>query len=294
MAKLGFTDPAFQTPTRPPQAPSYAAQTYPGGPAAGQQAPGLVPPPAEQLDGLYAAPSAGSLDTGRMTVEDTIHKTLGTFGVLLVAAAVGWFATASNPGMGLGIAVVGALVGFVLGLVNSFKRMPGAGLVLAYSAAQGVFIGAFSLYMEMVFPGIVMQATLATLAVVGVTLALFASGKVRTSPRMTKIVLIAGLGYLVFSLLNAGFMIFGGPFSELAWGIRSVEIMGIPLGVIIGILAVLLAAYMLVMDFEFVQNGARNGAPRKLGWKAAFGIVATVIWIYVEILRVIAILRGND
>lgn len=295
MAKLGFNDPAFQTSTRPPQAPqSYAAQTYPGGPAAGRQTPGLVPPPAEQLENLYSAPAADAVDTGRMTVEDTIHKTIASFGVLLVAAAVGWWATIANPGMGLPIAIVGALAGFVLGLVNAFKRMPGAGLVLAYSAAQGLFVGAFSLIMEQVFPGIVMQATLATLAVVGVTLALFASGKVRTSPRMTKIVLIAGLGYLVFSLLNAGFMIFGGPASDLAWGMRSVTVMGMPLGVIIGILAVLLAAYMLVMDFEFVQNGARNGAPRKLGWKASFGIVATVIWIYVEILRVIAILRGND
>ncbi|MBF0816976.1 Bax inhibitor-1/YccA family protein [Microbacterium paludicola] len=295
MAKLGFTDPAFQTSTRPPQAPtSYAAQTYPGGAAAGQQSPGLVPPPASHLEGLYSAPSADAVDTGRMTVEDTIHKTLASFGVLLLGAVVGWWATLANPGMGLGIAIVGALAGFVLGLVNSFKRMPGAGLVLAYAGAEGLFIGAFSLIMEQVFPGIVMQATLATLAVVGVTLALFSSGKVRTSPRMTKIVMIAALGYLAFSLLNFGFMIFGGPASDLAWGMRSVEIMGIPLGVIIGILAVLLAAYMLVMDFEFVQNGARNGAPRKLGWKASFGIVATVIWIYVEILRVIAILRGND
>jgi uncharacterized YccA/Bax inhibitor family protein len=295
MAKLGFTDPAFQTSTRPPQAPtSYAAQTYPGGPAAAQQSPGLVPPPASHLEGLYSAPSADAVDTGRMTVEDTIHKTLASFGVLLLGAVVGWWATLANPGMGLGIAIVGALAGFVLGLVNSFKRMPGAGLVLGYAAAEGVFIGAFSLVMEQVFSGIVLQATLATLAVVGVTLALFSSGKVRTSPRMTKIVMIAALGYAAFSLLNFGFMIFGGPASDLAWGMRSVEFMGIPLGVIIGILAVLLAAYMLVMDFEFVQNGARNGAPRQLGWKASFGIVATVIWIYVEILRVIAILRGND
>ncbi|GAA3656633.1 Bax inhibitor-1/YccA family protein [Microbacterium marinilacus] len=297
MARFGFTDPAFQTSTRPPQAPSYAAQTYPGGAAAGQQTPsaGLVPPTAEHLEGLYSAPSADATDTGRMTVEDTIHKTLGAFAVLVVAAAVGWFATIVSPGLGIGLAVVGAIAGFVLGLVNSFKKMPGAGLVLTYSAAQGLFVGAFSLIMEAAFPGIVMQATLATIAVVGVTLALFSSGKVRTSPRMTKIVMVAALGYLVFSLINGAFMIFGGPFSESAWGMRSgFEIMGIPLGVIIGILAVLMAAYMLVMDFEFVQNGARNGAPRKLGWKASFGIVATVVWIYVEILRIVAILRGND
>lgn len=293
MAKFGFTDPAFHTPTRPPQATSYAAQTYPGGPQAGGT--GLVPPPAERLEGMFSAPAASAVDTGRMTVEDTIHKTVASFVVLLVTGAVGWFAATTNPGLGMMLTLVGVIGGLVLGLVNAFKRMPGAGLVLAYAAFEGLFVGAFSYLMEFMFPGVVMQATLATVAVVGVTLALFANGKVRTSPRMNKIFMVAVLGYLAFSLLNLGFMVFGGPFSDSAWGMRSgIEIMGIPLGVIIGALAVLMGAYSLVMDFEFVQAGARNGAPRKLGWKASFGIVSTVIWIYVEILRILAILRGNE
>lgn len=301
MAKFGFTDPAFQTSTRPPAAPT--SSPYGAGFDARPQSAGLVPPapPAEHLDGMFSAPAASAIDTGRMTVEDTIHKTIASFALLLVGAAAGWFFTLQNPGMGMMIALGGALVGFVLGLVNAFTRMPGAGLVLAYSAAQGLFIGAFSLVMEQIFPGIVFQATLATVAVVGVTLALFSSGKVRTSPRMNKIFLIAMIGYGVFSLLNLGLMWFGGnipfgdgTFGDLAWGVRSMTIAGIPLGVIIGLLAVLMGAYSLVMDFEFVQNGARNGAPRKLGWKASFGIVATVVWIYVEILRILAILRGNN
>ncbi|MBO3663585.1 Bax inhibitor-1/YccA family protein [Microbacterium stercoris] len=302
MAKFGFTDPAFQTSTRPPAAPTSSSPYGPGFDARPQGA-GLVPPAphAEHLEGMFSAPAAGAVDTGRMTVEDTIHKTIASFAVLLVGAVAGWFFTLQNPGLGMGIAIVGALVGFVLGLVNAFKRLPGAGLVLTYSAAQGLFIGAFSLWMELAFPGIVFQATLATVAVVGVTLALFSSGKVRTSPKANKIFLVALLGYGVFSLLNLGLMWFGGnipfgngTFGDLAWGVRSIEVMGIPLGVIIGVLAVLMGAYSLVMDFEFVQNGARNGAPRKLGWKASFGIVATVVWIYVEILRILAILRGND
>ena len=292
MAKFGFTDPAFHTPLQPP-AQTQAAQTYPGGPQAGQA--GLVPPPAEVLEGMYAAPAAGAVDTGRMTVEDTIHKTLGAFGVLLVGAVIGWGATAFVPSLGIVLMLVGAIGGLVLGLVNAFKRMPGAALVLGYAGLEGLFIGAFSQVMEYIYPGVVMQATIATVAVVGVTLALFANGKVRTSPRMNKIVLIAMGGMLLFSLINVGFMLFGGPFSDSAWGMRSgVEIAGIPLGVIIGVLAVFLGEYSLVMDFEFVQQGARNGAPRQLGWKAGFGIVSTVVWIYVEILRILAILRGND
>ena len=80
---------------------------------------------------------------------------------------------------------------------------------------------------------------------------------------------------------------------NLTFGIRSIEIMGIPLGVIIGIAVVLMGAYMLVMDFDAVQRGVRNGAPAKLAWTAAYGIMATVVFIYIEILRMIAILRSN-
>jgi Predicted membrane protein len=145
----------------------------------------------------------------------------------------------------------------------------------------------------MLYPGIVLQATLGTFAVVGVTLALFASGKIRASKRATKIFMVAMIGYLVFSLVNLGLMFFG--VTDSAFGLRSdVEIFGIPLGVIIGVFVVILAAYSLVLDFDSIQRGVRNGAPRQLGWLGAFGIMVTVVWLYVEILRIIAIVRGSN
>ena len=136
---------------------------------------------------------------------------------------------------------------------------------------------------------------MATCMMFAVTLLLFRSGKVRTSPKMTKIFLIAMVGYLVFSLVNVGIMIFGsGEIANSAWGLRSgVTVMGIPLGVIIGALAVLLAAYSLVMDFELIKNGVQNRVPEEWAWSAAFGLMVTLIWLYVEILRILAILRGN-
>ncbi|KAA9157138.1 Bax inhibitor-1/YccA family membrane protein [Microbacterium lushaniae] len=285
-----FNNPAFQD--------SRAASTYPGGPAATQYAP---PPAAEaaQLDGMYASPPAGARETGRMTVEDTVHKTLALFGVLVVTAVVGWVwtmagVTPANPNPSIAPWLIGALGGFVLAMVNIFKKQPSVPLIVAYAAFEGLFVGGISAFFEFIYPGIVFQATLATLSVVGVTLALFASGKIRASAKATKIFLIAMVGYLVFSLLNIGLMLFNVPIAGGAFGLRSMEIFGIPLGVIIGLLVVVMAAYSLVLDFDQIQRGVRAGAPRKYAWVGAFGIMVTVVWLYVEILRILAILRGSD
>jgi uncharacterized YccA/Bax inhibitor family protein len=91
--------------------------------------------------------------------------------------------------------------------------------------------------------------------------------------------------------VNFGLVVFGA--TESMFGLRSYEIFGIPLGALLGVLIVLLAAYSLVMDFESINAGVENGAPRVFGWRAAFGIVVTVVWLYVEILRILAILRGD-
>ncbi|WP_454129758.1 Bax inhibitor-1/YccA family protein [Microbacterium aurum] len=286
-----------------------------------EQRPGLTPPAAQtqfaatsaqsvdvaaqaQLEGAFAAPAAGAVQTGRMTVEDTVVKTLALFGILLVTAVVGWIwtmspVTAANPVPTMMPWIIGAMGGFVLAMVVTFtsRKKVRPGLIFGYAAFEGLFIGGISAFFEFIWPGIVMQATLATLSVVGVTLALFASGKVRASAKATKIFLIAMVGYLVFSLVNVVMMMFGafpagsgGPFGMLS----NYTIAGIPLGVIIGVLVVIMAAYSLVLDFDSVQQGVRNGAPREFGWLGAFGIMVTVVWMYIEILRLIAILRGNN
>ncbi len=193
--------------------------------------------------------------------------------------------------------IVGALGGFVLAMVISFtsRKKVRPALIFAYAAFEGLFIGGISAFFEVLYPGIVFQATLATVSVVGVTLALFASGKIRASKKATKIFMIAMVGYLVFSLLNVVLTWTGVLGEGAAFGLLSkVEILGIPLGLIIGVLVVIMAAYSLVLDFDQIQQGVRNGAPRKYGWLGAFGIMVTVVWLYVEILRIIAIARGNN
>ena len=253
------------------------------------------------LEGAYAAPSAGAHETGRMTVEDTVYKTLALFGVLVVTAVVGWIwtnstITAANPtNVNMLPWIIGALGGFILAMVVSFgsRTKVRPALIFLYAAFEGLFVGGISAFFEMLWPGIVLQATLATLAVVGVTLALFASGKVRASARATKIWMIAMIGYLVFSLVNVGLMVFNVPVAGGAFGLLSQKVFGIPLGLIIGVLVVIMAAYSLVQDFDFIQQGVRNGAPRQFGWLGGFGIMVTVVWLYIEILRILAIARSN-
>ncbi len=241
-------------------------------------------PSAQQLDELYARSSATPEQMDRMTYENTIQKTVLAFVVLLATAAVGWFIPA--------LMIPAAIVGFVLALVNIFKKKPSPALILAYSAAQGLFVGGISGVFEQIYPGIVTQAVIGTFAVVGVTLALFASGKIRASKRATKIFLVAMVGYMVFSLINMGLMIFG--VTDDAFGLGSTPgPFGIPWGVLIGVFVILLASYSLVLDFESIKTGVQRGAPAVWGWQAAFGIMVTVIWLYLEILRMLAILRGD-
>ncbi|MBT2498726.1 Bax inhibitor-1/YccA family protein [Agromyces sp. ISL-38] len=243
---------------------------------------------AQQLQEMYNQP-ATLPDREVMTIETTVQKAAVSFGLLVVGAALGWLTTESLPFLWIGAGIAG----FVLALVNIFKKEPSPGLILAYAGVQGVFVGGISAWYELAFGGgIVAQAVIATLVVVGVTLALFASGKIRASKRATKIFLVAMVGYLVFSLVNLGLQMFN--VVESPWGVRGFEIMGIPLGVILGVLVVIMAAYSLVLDFDFIQQGVRNRAPKKYEWTGVFGIMVTVIWLYLEILRMLAIIQSSD
>ncbi|WP_439591739.1 Bax inhibitor-1/YccA family protein [Microbacterium sp.] len=302
-----FNNPAFQD--------KKAVNTYPGGPQAANLGFGTQTASTQhatvdaaanaQLEGAYAAPSAGAIDTGRMSYEDTIWKTIGLFAVLLVTSVVGWVwtmapVTVENPMPTILPWIIGALAGFVLSMVIIFtsRKKIRPALIFAYAAFEGLFVGGISAFFEFQWPGIVMQATLATLAVVGVTLALFANGKIRASKKATKVFMIAMVGYLVFSLLNLVLMWTGIIPADMMFGLHSASIgiggISIPLGLIIGVLVVIMAAYSLVLDFDSIQQGVRNGAPRQYGWLGGFGIMVTVVWLYIEILRIIAIVRGSN
>lgn len=238
----------------------------------------------DQLAHMYQQPAATAADTGRMTYSSVINRTSLVFLLITAGAIFGW--NVANP-MESPILYFGAvLVGFITGLVNAFKREPSPVLISVYALAQGVFLGGLSAMFELRWPGVVFQAILATLSVFAVVLALYRSGKVRATPKMTRIVLIAMVGYLVFSLVNFVLMITG--LVDGAFGLRS----GF-LGIAIGVIAVLLASYSLVMDFTAIEEGVNAGAPERYSWTAAFGLAATMIWMYIEILRILAIFNQD-
>lgn len=244
---------------------------------------------AEELQALYDAPSANRAPEAPLTYEATIAKSFISFAVLLLGAVAGWVITTTNPAFGMSMVMFAALGAFVLAMINIFKKEPVPALILGYAALEGLFLGGISLVFDAQWSGIVAQAVIATVVVVGVTLALFASGKIRASARATKIFFIGIISYLVFSVVSMFMSIFGAVDGN--FGLNSVEIFGIPLGLIIGPLVILLAAYSLVLDFDMIQRGVANKAPAKFAWTGAFSIMVTVVWLYLQILQFLAIAR---
>lgn len=244
----------------------------------------------DQLQDMYNRPAAGPADTGRMTYDDVIMKTAACLGAVLAGAAV---TLVVAEGLAYMLMIVGALGGFVLALVNTFKKQPSPALILAYAALEGLFLGGLTRILDGIYPGVGLQAVIGTLSVFAVTLVLFKNGKVRATPKAMRFFMIATIGYAVFALINMVMMWTGAVDSP--FGLRTeIEIFGIPLGVFIGVLAIGLAAFALIMDFTSIEAGVRSGAPQRFSWTAAFGLTVTLVWLYVEIIRLLAILRGDE
>ena len=280
------TMPGYQAGQYGQQATGYGQQYGQYGNQYGQQVAGYGQVTPEQMAGLetqYQAPSATNADMRRMTYDDVIIRTAGMFAVILATGALSWSLVTSSDeatfSLGAMAVFAGAIGAFVLGLVNSFKREPSPALILAYAAFEGLLLGGFSGIMEARYEGIVVQAVLATLATFGAMLAAYSFGGFRVQGRFRRVVVVA-----TFVLMMTGA-------TTGAWGLRSLTIMGIPLGVPLGILAVILASFFLAIDFESIENGVRNGLPRRYAWAGAFGLVVTLVWLYVEFLRLLSYFR---
>lgn len=229
------------------------------------------------------APSgpAAPASSRAMTIDDVVARTGLLLVVLIVTGTFAWVAD-----VGFGLAIVAALVGFGLAMVNSFKKIPSPPLIIAYAAVEGVFLGAFSHALEASRPsleGVAIQAVAGTAIVFAVMLGLYRSGRIRVTARMQKVVMAALIAFVGLMLLNLLFSAFG----------SGVDTWGGPMGVGIGALGVTLGAFMLAMDFDLVEKGVRAGAPEIEAWRAAFGLTVTVVWIYIEMLRLISSLRGD-
>ena len=273
--------------------PRFPYQSAPASSGYGYQAPQPgTAYDAEAMAGYEAAmtaPAADAVDRGQMTYDDVIVKSAISFGLLLIGAFIGWTLVAATPAVGMMIAMASILVAFVLSMVVTFSKTIRPALILAYAAFEGLALGALSGAMESIYPGIVIQALLATAAVFGVTLALFASGKIRNSSKLAKFTLIAMIGLIVYRVLNLVLTLTG----VVSGGLDQLTVMGMPLGLVVGVLAVIMGAACLIQDFDQVKVGVAKGAPAKYAWSCAFGIMVTVVWLYMEILRILSYLRTD-
>ncbi len=251
----------------------------------------------------YAPPAGATSD--RMTIDSVVEKTAVTLGTVIATAAVAWVVigelilgensagqtVVSESAMQTAytFAIGGAVIGLVLSLVNSFKKVISPALVLAYAVAEGAFVGAFSKIVA-AYVGdvsIVFQAIVGTFVAFGATLAAYKFFNIQVTDKFRKVVTIAIFAFAGATLLNLVLSLTGVVDDG---GIRGFN----TLGLVVSAIAVVLAVFMLVLDFDYVEKGVQAGLPRRESWRAAFGLTVTLIWLYIEILRILAILRGND
>lgn len=217
-----------------------------------------------------------------MTLDGTVNKTIIS---ILITMGVAWF-TWSTPSLYV-MSMPAVIIGFILALVISFKNSLAPMLTVPYAAVEGVFLGAISSYFETAYPGIVFQAVSLTFGTLFALLMLYKSKMIPVTQNFRLGILAATGGIAVVYLLSFIFSLFGMPFSFLH--------SSSPLSIGISVVVVIIAALNLVLDFDFIENAAESGnMPKHMEWYGAFGLLVTLIWLYVEILRLLAKINSRD
>jgi len=235
----------------------------------------------DQLEQSYNAPAASSMRTGRMTIEDVVAKTGFLFAILVVVGALAWSAN-----LGMGAVLLGFLGGFVLAMVISFSKNIKPGLVIAYAGLEALALGTLSSYYESFYPGIVSQAVIGTVAAFAGVLVMYRNGTLRATPQFTRAVIGAAIGYFILGLASLIASFFGVGQGYGFYGVSG-------LGLLLAVAGVGLASLFLVLDFDQIEKGVAAGVPEKESWRASFGLMVTVVWLYLEVLRLISILRND-
>jgi uncharacterized YccA/Bax inhibitor family protein len=221
-----------------------------------------------------------------MTANGTFAKTFVLFLVVLAGGTFGWQRTEVSPADQIAIpgwAWIAVLVGFGLALACIFRPKASPFLAPLYALAEGVFLGAISKAFESQWDGIVFQAVLATIGVFFATLALYVFGVVKVTRKFQAVVIGATLGILVMYLFGLVLSLFG--VDMVFWNEPT------PLGIIISVVICVVAALNLFLDYEFIRQASIQGAPKYMEWYGAFGIMVTLVWLYLEILRLLSLLR---
>ena len=267
---------------------SAVASAQYGAPA---PAPATAPAPTGGDAGIYTGVQIPAPAGQRITYADVMAKSAIMFGIAVVMAFAGWFITEALPGIGT-LLVFGAMIAtLVLGLVNAFKRQVSPPLTLLYAAVSGVFLGSISYWYNQIalasdYEGLVLQAVLATFTTFGVMLLLYGTGIVKVTNKFMKFMLVAMVSYFFIglaSLVAAMFGVGGG------WGFYGVG----TLGLLLCIFGVGLAAFSLMLDFEAIKQGVSMGLPERESWRMSFGLLVTLVWLYLEFLRLFALIAAG-
>ncbi len=240
---------------------------------------------AQQLQDLYSQPSAGPADTRRVTMDDVIMKTLSLFAIVVVFAAGGWAVAANNPGLGSALWIGGMIGTLIIGLVIAFKKTLSVPLILVYAVVEGLFMGAVSQFFNVAYPGIVGQAVLATLATFAGMFLAYKFGLIKVTAKFRRIMTMMIFGYALFAIVNFIFAVF---WSDSPFGFGGAG----PIGIGISLFAVGLASFTLALDFDSIDRAIASGAPQKYSWLLAHGLIVTLVWLYIEFLRLFARLRS--
>ncbi|MBM2623487.1 Bax inhibitor-1/YccA family protein [Actinoplanes sp. LDG1-06] len=220
-----------------------------------------------------------------MTVDDVVVKTVTLLGITGVSAVVAWNVI---PEALTGAAWIGAaVIGLVLGLVISFMRMANPALIVGYAVVEGVFVGMASKVFSVIagYQGVVLQAVIATFGVFFLTAFLYKAKVIRATPKFQRGMIIVMGGLFAVMLINIVLSLFG-----FNTGLRDNG----PLGYIFSIVCIVVAALSFILSFNEVEEGVRAGLPARYSWVAAFGILVSLVWLYLEILRLLSFLQGGD
>ena len=220
---------------------------------------------------------------GVMTIQGTVSRTAMLLALLFAATLLTW--KPSAPQDSTGWIMIGGIAGFIVALITIFNKKASPVTAPIYAVCQGLLLGGISSLFENRFPGIVMQAVLLTFGTLGALLLAYTSRLIRVTENLKLGIVAATGGIALFYLVS---MILG------FFGVQIPMIYGSgPVGIIFSAVIVVVAALNLVLDFDFIEQGAEQGAPKYMEWYAAFGLIVTLVWLYMEILRLLSKLQSR-
>ena len=236
---------------------------------------------------IFEKAGTATAGSSAMTINGTLNK-IGLMLLLVIAAAAyTWnMVMGADPGRASTLAIVGAIGGFIMALITIFRPKSAAISAPIYAILEGLFLGAISAILNTKYPGIALQAVMLTIGTLFTMLFLYRSGRIRATPRFRQGVMMA-TGAVFFAYMISWIM------SLLGMPVGFMHSAG-PLGIVINLVIIVIAAMNLILDFDFIEKGSQMGAPKYMEWYGAFGLMVTLIWLYIEFLRLLSRISGRN